>query len=675
MKIRRFFIFTWPFVFCLVAVALFHEGFGAPWYYDSALLQENEQIFAHEGLWGVVNLFPQRPVPMMSFFLNYLVAGMDPFSFRAVNAVLLGLTASGVAVSILLLLETPALANRASSTERTWLAFLIGAVFLVHPIQTYLVLYVWQRMALLACFFSIGAFAVYLGVRTAKIRPAATGYALCFTLFALAAMSKENAITLPAVLVLVEVAFFRPGRRELLVRATINAACLLVLVGILALFERPHGTQAQSAGIVNTLAAYYQEGGLTVTQVFITQCRLLFAYVSIITVPLPSKVLLVTPQVIYGSLRDSAASTAAVAAACSLPFVAVYLLRRRPLTGFGILFFIINLMPEAFLVPQYLFFTYRAVLPMVGLFLVLVDGILGVLKNIRDGVLRLWVRWGVVAALSVVIVVMGLITRSKAELWADPVRLWTEVVDNMPPYRENVEKRATVNALNNLGIALQKAGSASDAAYFHRLAVNVDPLNGRSHVLLGKAYIRDGKLAEAVSAMRDALDLVPHDAEARMGLAVILMQQNQLAEAVVQGKKAVELAPENARYHNDLGVMLLKQGEFREAAAHFARATALYPGFVRAHYLLGKALLAEGKQDEAIGQFLRTLNLKPDHVSARNDLAAAFAQSGRVEEAIFHLRAILTANPNDSVAQTNLHNLLSAPRRNGQGKPITETLH
>ena len=324
MKITRYLLLAWPLAICLVALALFHAGFHAPWYYDSALLPDNAQVFSGTGLKGVINLFPQRPIPMASFYLNYLASGMDPRLFRAVNAVLMGLTASGVVILILLLLDTPVLAEWGTASEKKVLAVLFGVLFLVHPVQTYLVLYVWQRMALLACCLYILAFATYLGVRTSRIRNPIVGYVLCLLLFVLAIASKENAITLPAVLVLAEIAFFRPTMKELSVRAVICAACAMVLVVLVSLLERPHGTAAQSAGIVNTLAAYYEESGLSFKQVFITQCRLLFVYVNVIVCPLSSRILMVSPQVIYGSLGDSLWSLAAVAVACMLPLAALY---------------------------------------------------------------------------------------------------------------------------------------------------------------------------------------------------------------------------------------------------------------------------------------------------------------------------------------------------------------
>lgn len=72
--------------------------------------------------------------------------------------------------------------------------------------------------------------------------------------------------------------------------------------------------------------------------------------------------------------RRSTSDNAGIGRGCYfLLTVAIYLLRKRPLSGFGLLFFLVNISPEYLLVPQYAFFGYRASLPMPGLLLIVAD--------------------------------------------------------------------------------------------------------------------------------------------------------------------------------------------------------------------------------------------------------------------------------------------------------------
>ncbi len=98
---------------------------------------------------------------------------------------------------------------------------------------------------------------------------------------------------------------------------------------------------------------------------------MLFSYLALIFDPEPSRLQLITPQVLILSLGQSIGTVAAIFASILMGIAGIVLLRLRPLTGFGILFFMLGLAPESVLVPQYLFVIYRASLPMFGLILVL----------------------------------------------------------------------------------------------------------------------------------------------------------------------------------------------------------------------------------------------------------------------------------------------------------------
>ncbi len=94
------------FVFVATAVALHYHSFAAPMYYDSAgHLQSTEHLYASGDLLSIVRLLPQRPLAMTSFYLNYLIWGMDQFFFRLVNAVILALTGLMASIAFILILR------------------------------------------------------------------------------------------------------------------------------------------------------------------------------------------------------------------------------------------------------------------------------------------------------------------------------------------------------------------------------------------------------------------------------------------------------------------------------------------------------------------------------------------------------------------------------------------
>ena len=96
-------------LFILVALTIHYPAFDAPMYYDSVgQLEAKEHVFASGDLIKVIQICPQRPVSMGSFYLNYLIWGMNPFYFRMVNAVILAMTAFIAALTVILIWRLPA---------------------------------------------------------------------------------------------------------------------------------------------------------------------------------------------------------------------------------------------------------------------------------------------------------------------------------------------------------------------------------------------------------------------------------------------------------------------------------------------------------------------------------------------------------------------------------------
>ncbi len=649
---------VWLFlVYFFVALTIHHSAFDAPFYYDSASrLSQNRNSF-DQGPAETVNIFRQRPVPMLTFYLNYAVGGMTPRPFRVCNAAILA--AAGVALIILigLLLEISATAAETDRRLMHRAAVALGLLFVVHPIQTYVVVYVWQRMALLACLFSVASLSAYIAARSGRLGNPAPAYSCSALFFLLALGSKENSVVLPFVVILAEVAFFRNTWMTFIARAAICFAVTLTFVGGLSFLESPHGLQ-ESSGIVDTLSRYYRESRLTVPEVALTQCRVLFSYLEMILVPLPSNVRLFSPQIVSSHLLDPPITLAALLGTGSLLITGLYLLRRRPLTGFGLLLFLVNLLPESILVPQYLFFGYRVVLPMVGLVLVIADLIMLVSARVRTSSRRVPMTVCLLAAYAAVIVFLGWATMSKADLWTNPVAFWTEVVERLPTISQRGERHGTEQALTSLGMSLLQQGRPSEAIKLSRRLPAADPMSFSALVLRGNAYNALGNTDGAESSFRKALEIDPKSADAHIALGRLFMGKGRLQEASSQFEQALALDPESPSAHYEMGRALIAVGRYRNAVPHLRRAVRRNGRSHEAHYALGKALMKVGDYRSAMDSFRRTLEIKPDHWKSHNDMGVIWATIGRPDKAVAHFRKALTINPEDVPTKRNLETAL-----------------
>jgi protein O-mannosyl-transferase len=649
-------------LFFFVTLALHYPALHAPMYIDSVYqLESKEHIFASGDLFKVLQIASPRPVAMTSFYVNYLIWGMNPFYFRIVNAVIFALTALVATVAFILILELAGPSESANATRNQIVGLFLGLIFLVHPIQTYFVDYIWQRVGLLCCFFYISALAVYLAVRTGRIPYKVAGYALCMVLFCLALASKEKAVTLPGALVLAEIAFFWDGRKSLFKRVGVFVLILLPLVAVLSLVERPHAVGGEALGILDTIAKYYEESGLTLSQAVISQCRVLFTYLALIVAPVPSNVQLSTAHMIFSSPLESAAIAASVLGAIAILAAGIVLIRKRPLTGFGLLFFLVNLAPESFLVPKYLFFAYRANLPMFGLLLIFGDVLLALWARAGTLTQRKWYFAAAAAGLLAVMVIVPLsaVTISKSKLWQDPVAFWKDIVDTLPPYKGNVEKRITVDALDGLGVALERQAKNAEAITLFRRALEIDYLYIPSYVNLAATYMALGDTAEAEASLKKAVDIDPKSAPAQFALGEFYVIQEKLSAAWVHMRRAADLTPSDPRCLNGLGKVLLGKGNASEAASYFRNAITMSPGFHEAHYNLGEAHVSMGMDNEAARHFSRALELKSSNWQAHNSLGLLLTRSGNLKEAEAHFREALMLSPRNWRIHNNLAVLLA----------------
>jgi len=159
-------------------------------------------------------------------------------------------------------------------------------------------------------------------------------------------------------------------------------------------------------------------------------------------------------------------------------------------------------------------------------------------------------------------------------------------------------------------------------------AVDVIPDNYVAQLQLGNALAEQGRLDDAIARYGAALRVKPDLAKAHGNLGAVLAQQGKLDRAVAHYAEALRLNPDLPETHNNLGAALAGQGRIEEAIAHYENALRLKPGYPDAHANLGLALAAQGKIDLAIAHYAEALRLNPDQPGARYNLDRALAARG-----------------------------------------------
>ena len=224
-----------------------------------------------------------RPVPCLTFALNWYFGQDDPFGFHVVNISLHVLTGFFLFLFIQALYTTPVL-NKASSGEKWLVPILASVLWAINPIHTQAVTYIVQRMAVMAgLFYLLGLYAFLKARLVENARSRMTGYGICFICFILALGSKENAIMLPISLILIEFGFFQDLRQTKIRLALLGVIALLCLIlGIV-------GTVFFLKGDTSVIFRGYNYRPFSMTERLLTEMRVLVHYVTQIFYPVPTR--------------------------------------------------------------------------------------------------------------------------------------------------------------------------------------------------------------------------------------------------------------------------------------------------------------------------------------------------------------------------------------------------
>ena len=143
-----------------------------------------------------------RPVATLSYYLIYSIGELNATYYHLFSVVLHALN-----VILVYLLANLIIKNRHS-------ALIAGLLFACHPALTEAVDAISYNEDLLAAAFFFLAFICYTGIKTGEVKSCIKVYGLSLFSFLLALLSKEMAITLPAVIFLYDLAMRDAGGRS-----------------------------------------------------------------------------------------------------------------------------------------------------------------------------------------------------------------------------------------------------------------------------------------------------------------------------------------------------------------------------------------------------------------------------------------------------------------------------
>lgn len=213
---------------------------------------------------------------------------------------------------------------------------------------------------------------------------------------------------------------------------------------------------------------------------------------------------------------------------------------------------------------------------------------------------------------------------SQAQLahWKNTTTLFTRALELNPK---------SVVAHYNLGLIASHRGRLDQAIDHYRSAIAFDPSFSRAYNNLGHLLNQQGAYLEASTALSTGVTLDPANPIPHCNLATSLSGLGRFEEAAIHFRQAVELSPDDPKIMTDLATTLANAGNFQRSLAWFRNAIDTDPHLSPAHTGLGKIYLHLQRPAEAEAAFKNALRLArdtPDYPPDQlNSLRAAHAQA------------------------------------------------
>ncbi|MCK5232567.1 MAG: hypothetical protein KAR13_19995, partial [Desulfobulbaceae bacterium] len=218
----------------------------------------------------------KRVIPMISFALDHHIGMGSIIQFHITN-ILVHIAATCFLYFFLTgIVKTDTGAKAVKFIEPQFFCLFITALWAFHPIQTNCVTYIVQRMASLAALFYLASLAFYIHARINRSPVTKIClFSAALVAAALSFMSKENAFTLPAAMLLVELLFISPNLAPKIQKLMKWHYWLILIIIILALL--PLGEN-----YLNSILNGYNTRHFTLPERLLTQLRIVVFYISLL---------------------------------------------------------------------------------------------------------------------------------------------------------------------------------------------------------------------------------------------------------------------------------------------------------------------------------------------------------------------------------------------------------
>ncbi|HXY54930.1 MAG TPA: tetratricopeptide repeat protein [Nitrospirota bacterium] len=577
--------------------------------------------------WAATTFYSSNwhPLTWISHALDYAVWGLNPMGHHLTN-VLLHAANSFLVVILYLKLRDLWLERSMQAADRDareWrlglmAAGVAGLLFGLHPVHVESVAWVSERKDLLCGLFfllTLLAYANYVNSPSAvssRMRPRSfrnvfleRSYLLSIACCALALMSKPMAVSLPVVLLILDWFPFKridsPASFRSVLLEKMPFIVLGAIVSLLTMMAQRSGGAMELTDIVPLWARV------------LVAVKAIIAYLGHMALPVGLSPHYPYPkphEIAHLAFGDLAGYLLVIA------LIAVFsgMMKDRSLLLAVLLYYGATLLPVLGIVQvgsQAMADRYTY-LPSLGpFFLVGTASAWAWDRPSREQQRGRMARYGLAAALVVVMVTLSMATVRQVSVWRNNIELWSSVIEH-----------GTVDV---------------PFAYVNR----------------GSAYAKQGRHDLAMKDYDRAIALYPSDAEAYNSRGMLYEKLGQLDRAREDYDKAIAHDPSNASAYSNRGIIYGEMGRYDLALDDLTMAISLRPGHADDHIRRGRALRELGQYARALDDYTYAITLDPAKAEAFNGRSIVYKYTGQYDLALADCDKAIELNPSLYLAYCN----------------------
>jgi len=588
-----------------------------------------KEAFTHDAFVSDKGETFYRPLQTISFMLDALVGGNEPWIYHLSNLILHILTV----IALFFFLQKTGIKKEIS--------FLLSILFSVNPLFTNTVAWIPARGDILLSLFSLLSFITLLEYFTSREKIYIVIHAFVFLL---AVFSKETAVILP-VLILSYLFFAQKNKFKL--KNFIPFLSIWILSFALFFLLRSSVIIITHNSNIFGFIPFIKN----LPVIPITFCKFFIPY-DLCTMPFIDYTGLIVGTILF------------------FAFIALSLKFLPGVWGkviWGIVWFLAFTVPPMFLRSPfaaigYEYFEYRAYLPVIGILF-----ILGLIIN----KLSEDISFNKMLIISLpVLLVYSIISFIHSASYADSVSFFTSAI-NINSYnalalarrgveyydRGNMEKAMSDfdNAIRlcpvypvpyfSKGVLYRSLNDHQKAEYFFAQALKYDTLYNDINLLKANAYINLSleknilyKYNETKILLKKALKLFPDNSLLHNNLGMAYYSTTKFDSALFEYNKALELENNIFSYYNNRGRAEYHLDNFRSALNDFNRALDLMPDYLDALGNRGMTKFKLNDYEGAIYDLTKAINIQHNLNAAWYFRGLAFFKLNKIEEANENLK-------------------------------------